>query len=1448
MDIVVLYYRVFLSEQQLHLEVFVDQDRNWLASVDNNQLDDSNLPETLKIFYREFAEAESGSYDNDYIGGLGFGVSNAQIGPMNITIDSTRVSIVDTRNYNSDKEYNVRLIVLQGYAQISIFDRFYASCILIGKSSPQSLPGIVKLVDHLSKTDEEREELKRKEIDEVAMESSFYVSIYNDPVHEAESTCGVYIIADEKSGQVSCDAVLQAIGVADFADNTAFGLAIAISADINTFTNTMNFSLAASVRFANSERITVAGELGILNNKINSISITVKSAIRVATEIYLTYMHIGVKGFQEPKLAISLGGGIAVGEKIKVPSGLGLIKKALFPNLKDFYPLELTVDASINPVQDYFSFSGQGVFMGNLAVSASLQYDSGNFDAVLKAGTVRNKYISGSLTVDFHQRSDNWNIHANFSCSVSMDWKNFLGITVSGGIDLMLTSQNYTVNNATYNRKDLKITVAGMGSAKIFFTVSFSVQKTWVFNLSNTKISSPDLLMRSITSGQIDLNNEQDVLVCESDDIIENQNVSVNVTGSVIDAKGWYIDSLCSDSGIVKLQVAAQYTLADTDWRLTVVNNDGITVYTSENSKNIISVQNVAHNYYELIIDNPLAGDWTLEILGDKKNSGGLYLDALKDEKIITSLELVEQTESTIKFKYSAYTNSSDDHTLIQLIAEEISPASENPFYGVIAYLEETENGEFIWEIPGEFYNNSQYRFYISATSSDAAVSTDSNRVETSIERLDAELDCSWNLVYSAEDTNTVTAYITISNSGKEAASYQWELLDYTNTDTIEPEDVEEGNTAPAACVIASGSGETIAGNSTITFTQTITITNELLDNPSSLQLTVTKCTANESSLLSGDVEDGQENYADDADDITFTALNSMYSQSLTIHWDAVEGASGYLLQYALDGDWDNSGVFINGIKDTSYTLSAAPGEYSCRAIAVDADGKMMGSWSEVEEVEILYSDRQTLEVIAGIKSSDTQTFSLNDGIYSFTGDCGENFSGSVILYRNKISKKNNNSIKITTSKILTLTFVNGKLINPVSDILLDHGDYFWEWKRKGKDISSDSGISIQLTGKVFPAEDKDREYTIIGGEDSEVAVNSDGINTETLEGAIGFFNKDAVYQYITDDGGELSLTIKGNTVVDAAYKIYIYVQSDKSNKFTRVKSLTVKAGEYDTDTVILNDLAVKNNFYIQIVSRDNGKGKYNTDYALDLSFDAFEDSEQKCDILEVDGAPVQEWIGYRNTAHRYLLQIDSDDLYAVRLQGDAGDAVLKICTITGKVIKKMQIKQDGTAFIDNIYLKSSNYLIVVESRDKGKGKYNTDYTLSAHKLQTLYPKIDNSDDSWKAVSLWEGSAVAENIDNWLGVGDQADFFKIPLDFSNGDPAYLSIELDAKTTQALNDGILQFTCCDERGRSIALYEATPGELNTRKAVSGSEIYIGVKLKKQEESVDYSFNTSLAAKF
>ena len=1397
--------------------------------------EDSLLPDQLQQFYDSFKDRTPGEYTM----GIGAGIDSIPFGPVTVTVDNTRVSVIHTSDYESATNKDLVFVSIQGYAQLTIFDRFYATAVLVGSSSPINAGNVVVLVDHLSRTPEERERLEQKKIDEVKLHPSFYASNYNDPINAAESTCGIYVINDTRQQTTSCATVFDAVGIADFADNTAFGLAVAISAHVNTFTNTMSFTIAGSLRFADSERFTVAGEIGILNGKLNSVGFTIKTKMLIGPEVYLKQGRFSIGGFQEPMISVGFGGGMAFGTEIDIPEGLGVVKKALFPNLARFHPLEVSVDCKINPMRNYYSLTGKGVFMGNLAVSASLTYDDGNWDAELAAGTVRNNYLNGSLSVDYHKRQDNWSLHGNFNCSITLDWGKFVGISVYGGVDLLLTSKDYKVANTQYNRKDLTISVSGMGKVKLFFSFNVSVQKTWVFNLSNTALADTNLLMRSISSGDTSmLTNVQDVLVCESEDIAEIELPQIHRSGDVIESQSWVIDEQSSASGIVRFQVAAEYTLVDSRWRLMHSAGENITVYTAENSAGVVVMQQFAHNYYELVLDTPDAGNWTLEILGDTQDSGGIYMDALLDEKIISDLEILEQSETMIKFRYAAFTGSCDDTTIVRLHAEELSTAAgDNPYSGIIAYLEETESGEFIWEIPEEFQHNAQYRFYISTASSGAAAICESNSVEAFIARQKADLECSWRLAYSADNTNLVTAYITITNTGSESTSCQWELLDHSNNDSVDAGETYSENTGQRSEIIASGFCGEIKGNSSITLQQVISVTDELRDNPSSLQLTVTQASDEKKNI--------EENYADDMSEITFSAMDSMYCQSKTISWQAVDGAAFYILNYALEGDWEQSGVYVNNIYDTSYALSVAPGEYAYRIIAVDNEGRAIGTWSGETEVEVLFYDKHKITVDDTAASPRSQVFALNDGIYKLSGSNTAHFSGTLTLYRNDLIKtgENDNTVGVrqTETEILKLEFVNGISASPAEEILLDNGDYFWEWERSGNAPGGISEITVELSGEVFSAEQTDREIISIGSDPDMPCI--DGVFVETIDGEVGFCNKDAIYQYMTDDGGELSLTIRSGTVLDARLKLNIYVQNIDDSEFDCVESLTVNAGEYAGDTVICDNLVIFNNFYVQVESWDDGKGEYNTDYSFDLSFDAFEDSVQTTDILEINGEAIHDWTGYRNEAHSYLLQVDASGRYAVRLLGDASDAILQVCRINGVVIEETKIGSDGTAYIDDIYLESGNYFVVVDSADKGGGYFNTDYVLSAYDLETLYPKIDNSDETLADVFHSASQPFNVNIENWLGVGDYADCFKFSLDPEILQNNTLLLTVDKMTAKAVEDGFLKISCCDEWGQELTIDKLNTGAWRIEPHLANSNMYVTVSSRTVKDT-DYSFKVSM----
>ena len=159
----------------------------------------SALPGPLQQFYTTFKDNVPG----EYFAGIGAGVDNISFGPATITIDNTRVSVIHTSDYESAPNQYLKYITLQGYAQLILFDRFYATAVMVGESSPEKLVNITHLVDYLAKSKAERAELEEKKINEVTLHPSFYASAYNDPINQAKSTCGIYILVDDRTQNVS---------------------------------------------------------------------------------------------------------------------------------------------------------------------------------------------------------------------------------------------------------------------------------------------------------------------------------------------------------------------------------------------------------------------------------------------------------------------------------------------------------------------------------------------------------------------------------------------------------------------------------------------------------------------------------------------------------------------------------------------------------------------------------------------------------------------------------------------------------------------------------------------------------------------------------------------------------------------------------------------------------------------------------------------------------------------------------------------------------------------------------------------------------------------------------------------------------------------------------------------------------------------------------------------
>ena len=132
----------------------------------------ASLPSALQNFYDAFKDKTPG----EYIVGGGVGFDNLDWGPITITVDNVRVSCIYTGDYESATVKNLKFAVVQGYAQAVLFDRFYASCVMIGKASTVNAGEVSSVIMLLSKPEEERKQLEEEKVAKAKFDPSFFCS------------------------------------------------------------------------------------------------------------------------------------------------------------------------------------------------------------------------------------------------------------------------------------------------------------------------------------------------------------------------------------------------------------------------------------------------------------------------------------------------------------------------------------------------------------------------------------------------------------------------------------------------------------------------------------------------------------------------------------------------------------------------------------------------------------------------------------------------------------------------------------------------------------------------------------------------------------------------------------------------------------------------------------------------------------------------------------------------------------------------------------------------------------------------------------------------------------------------------------------------------------------------------------------------------------------------
>ena len=430
----------------------------------------------------------------------------------------------------------------------------------------------------------------------------------------------------------------------------------------------------------------------------------------------------------------------------------------------------------------------------------------------------------------------------------------------------------------------------------------------------------------------------------------------------------------------------------------------------------------------------------------------------------------------------------------------------------------------------------------------------------------------------------------------------------------------------------------------------------------------------------------------------------------------------------------------------------------------------------------------------------DYYTFDVaNAGMFDFTLT-GDDKNAKITVYAYDETKDKYKKLKNTSLK-------NGAAA--IDDLLLDVGTYYVEIvsadKGKGK---KNTDYTLNIVTDYFPEATDDNSFELA------TAYDLDGAGAD---GFVGFGDAQDVYTFTLNNAGTFDFSLTG---LDAKTKIALYYEYESKGvtKYKKVKSVNSKYDKMkEKSSAWLNDILLDTDtYYIEIVSGDNGKGKQNTDYNLNVHENYFpeatnDNSFELAAAYDLNGAGAAGFVGFGDAYDYYTFDVANAGMFDFSLLGDDKNAKLTVYAYdeTKDKYKKLKNKslKNGVAAIDDLLLDVGTYYIEIVSSDKGKGKKNTDYTLNI--VTDYFPEASTDEFDFKTgtgnpefLELSTGGNASDS--GWVGFGDALDVYYFQTE-SNG---YYDIGLDGLESKV--------------NMSVWYYNEAKDRYYKLKSVSGSE--------------------------
>ena len=1228
------------------------------------------VPSTIDDLLESYKDKEPGAFK---IGGT-FGFDSSV---FRLELSSATVSVVDVEDEKGVKAG--KLLVIQGMVFFRIAQIISISAAVIGAYDTDCLADPLELFNRDLDPDEKAEAARTR--------NSFYTDLGGNVIRSYEfikdgrETNGLYFLYDANDKVKDKQYVFTATGLMDFSWLEKIGVNCALKIGAigayNSFEDAWEVGLGAKITIPSGTDYMAVGRIGFKGGKLNTLAFEVRGEIPIGPVLF-TQIKFGVSGMAESVSTYSPGLGVAFGPEINIDALSSKFTKMIGLKVGKFRVVEVGAFGEIASDFQNVSLSIEGKLFGLLEIKGGWKRVDGNYNEIsLSVGTRQsstfNFQISGSVGWSRDQLTVKGSLDGSFKWDFTALGITWIGINVGGGVSI--------VYNQISSRKTLSIAVSGRAQVKVtFIKIGIDVSNSWFLDLSSRDLAHTctNTRLESASSGRRMLK-----AAVKTDDEPED------IQGEKIGSYSWTSSEL-AEEGRTYITLAVQHSLTDVEWVL--YGADG-SVHSSTEPDESVRVKRVSYSQLELTVDNAVRGEWTLDVYGSRNRNGEVYIYAEAGDPVETDVRVVSVDKKTVTVEYQAH--ATGDSYLAALYMERADQPEDQHEGMILDYLTATEGDEYnkvTIDLP-EDVQGGMYRFYVMAQSTNCAeVAYSAKTEEVKIQIRTASLkvtDC--RVEFQAADLRKATVFCTVSNPGSEASGeFMVELL------------LGESEMGTDDDQVVSFTKTSLDAGESREIRLAADIPQEYIGKLAALSVRLDLANVVDEGIFEGD------NIVSKT--IAPAVLAAGHGKVLS--WAAVEGASSYDLEYAVEEDW-NDGAVLRGITGNSIELDLAAGHYSFRVTPCDAEGKAIAPGVAWDDSVIFFSSFM-LSLDVGSDSVSSEQFSLLDGLYDWEKTDFGSFTGTLALYQVDGIRRGHDEQK------MIVEVVNGE-ISPGSetvDLLLDNGLYYFTAAGSGTSETA-SELSFSISGDVFPNMEPERNIVSLPD-----CVDEKGHYSECLEGWGGPFSEPDVWNYLLEDAGELSLSVDAPESLTGSLIVELFVQDSANGRYQRAGTFSVDASA--SAESLLDRFIVTNNFYVRVGVRDNGTGEDFSDYSLNLDFAAFDDSPLDDGAWSISAGKepvrVDGWVGYRKDSDTYLLDVDDDcaGQYEFNLTGDAGEATLNIRSISGKLLRSAALSGQGTAVIPDFNLYSGDYLVEIDSRNDIFADNNTKYSLTVSQTRAF--------------------------------------------------------------------------------------------------------------------------------